>query len=258
MTVLVGTSGWQYASWRGSFYPAGLPPKLELEWFAERFRTVEVNNTFYRLPEAHTFRAWAERTPDDFVLAIKASRFLTHVKRLKDPGPAAELLLSRALAMGAKLGPILLQLPPTMQRDDARLEQALEAFPPPLRVTVEPRHASWFVEPVRALLERHGAALCLADRGSRWITPLWRTADWGFVRFHAGRATPEPCYGPDALMSRARTLAELFGDEPDLYAYFNNDPRACAPRDARRFARACELAGLTATRRPRADETKLC
>ncbi|HVX20300.1 MAG TPA: DUF72 domain-containing protein [Acidimicrobiales bacterium] len=249
MAVLVGTSGWQYDHWRGTFYPAGLPKARWLEYYADRFGTVESNSAFYRLPERRTLADWAERTPDDFVVAVKASRYLTHVRRLRDPGEAVRRLVDRLEGLGSKRGPVLLQLPPTLQGDADALAATLAAFPPTIRVAVEPRHPSWFVDDVRRLLERAGAALCLTDTRGRH-PPLWRTADWGYVRFHQGRAAPEPCYGRTALAGWAERIARLWGPADDVYCYFNNDPRGCAPRDAVRFAGAAGRIGLQPTRVP--------
>lgn len=243
MSVRIGTSGWQYRDWRGTFYPHGVPTARWLEAYADRFCTVEANGTFYRLSERHVFEAWASRTPPGFEFAVKASRFLTHVRRLQDPRPVVERFMERVSALGSKLGPVLLQLPPTMPRDLARLEQTLTSFPHGVRVAVELRHESWFVEETSQLLARHGAATCLADRRGT-VGPLWKTADWGYVRFHEGRAAPAPRYGAAALQRWAGRLAELFGTEARVYAFFNNDAGACAPRNAEEFARACERAGL--------------
>ena len=251
MTVFIGTSGWQYRHWLGRFYPQKPRARDELAYYAERFQTVEANGTFYRLPEATTFEKWAQRTPDDFVFALKASRFLTHIRRLQDPHDAIELMMSRASKLHAKLGPVLLQLPPDFRCDAGRLRDTLDAFAvlaPGVRVAAEFRHDSWFVDEVRSVLCARNAALCIADRRSRLITPAWRTADWGYVRFHEGRAHPHPCYGIGALRSRATMLREMFGPDRDVFVYFNNDPLGCALRDASLFADACERAGLRPTR----------
>jgi uncharacterized protein YecE (DUF72 family) len=253
MPVLVGTSGWQYRDWRGAFYPEGVPQGRWLEHYAERFRVVEVNNAFYRLPEASTFRAWAERTPGDFVVAVKASRYLTHVKRLREPAEPVARFVDRARHLGPKLGPVLVQLPPNLALDLDGLSQVLSQFPPAWRVAVELRHESWFVEETFDLLARFDAAFCLADSPKR-RTPEWRTASWGYVRFHEGRSSPRPCYGRAALTGWAQRLAGLFAADDDVYAFFNNDPRGCAVRDAQRFAGAVERAGLVPTRVPPARE----
>ena len=255
--LFVGTSGYQYRHWLGRFYPRAPRIKDELDFFARHFQTVELNNPFYRLPEADTFADWAARTPDDFVFAVKASRYLTHIKRLADPNEPVERLMDRASRMGGKLGPILLQLPPTLRRDVGRLRATLAAFPPKTRLAVEFRHDSWFTDDVRATLTDCGAALCLVDRGSKLVTPRWRTADWGYMRFHWGRSAPESCYGSSALEARARVIADLWPKDEDVYVYFNNDPNACALRDARIFARLASRVGLRATRVPGASQVRV-
>jgi uncharacterized protein YecE (DUF72 family) len=237
--ALVGTSGWQYAQWRGDFYPAALPTSRWLEHYAEQFSTVEVNNTFYRLPEAAVFESWRQRVPEDFCFAVKASRYLTHVRRLADPGDPVGLFMDRARQLRTKLGPVLLQLPPTLRVDSARLDTTLRAFPGSVRVAVEPRHESWFVDEVEQLLGEHGAVLALTDRGGRPQEPVWRTADWAFIRFHGGRGRAGN-YGIDALRTWAGRIREL--GVRDAYVYFNNDTAGHAPRNARTLRSL--LAGL--------------
>ena len=200
MRLHVGTSGWQYDWWRDAFYPKATPKRRWLGHYACRFATVEVNNAFYRLPERATFERWAAGTPDDFTFALKASRFLTHVKRLADPAEPVARMLDRARGLGQKLGPVLLQLPPQLAIALDRLDDALAQFPADQRVAVEFRHPSWFVDECRAVLEDRRVALCLVDRrGPR--PPIWRTADWGYVRFHEGKGRPSPCYGRASLAS---------------------------------------------------------
>ncbi|MEU2391719.1 DUF72 domain-containing protein [Streptomyces sp. NPDC007369] len=237
MPVLVGTSGWQYRDWSGVLYPADRPQRLWLEEYAVHFGTVESNNAFYRLPAPHTFAAWRERTPDGFVFAVKASRFLTHIKRLREPAEPVRRLMAHAEALGDRLGPVLLQLPPTLRADPQALDACLACFPPGTRVAVEPRHDSWWNPDVRDVLTARGAALCWADRGSRPVTPLWRTADWGYLRFHEGRAQPWPRYGRTALRAWAGRIADAWPREADVFAYFNNDPGGAAVRDAEAFRR---------------------
>jgi uncharacterized protein YecE (DUF72 family) len=251
--LFVGTSGWQYRHWRGTFYPQKLAQARWLDHYTERFRTVEVNNTFYHLPEATTFEKWRESTPTDFVLAVKMSRFLTHLKRLRDPQEPVERFMSRAEKLGSKLGPVLFQLPPQLEAEPERLAETLELMPRGVRVAAEFRHQSWFSDQVFEILNEHGAALCLADSPRR-KTPVVRTADWGFVRFHEGRASPHPCYGERALQAWVEKLAELFGSGRDVYAYFNNDGRACAIRDAIVFAGLATKAGLKSGRVPDPSE----
>lgn len=249
----VGTSGWQYRHWRGRFYPEKLPAREWLDHYAQRFATVEINNTFYRLPPRETFEGWAKRFPSDFAIAMKASRYLTHIKRLREPEEPVQRLLDNAAPLGARLGPVLVQLPPNLEAEPGRLDETLHAFgqrAPQVRVAVEPRHPTWWTDETRAVLERHGAALCLADRGSHPITPIWRTATWGYVRFHFGRAHPWGCYGRSALSTWVERICECWGPDDDVYVYFNNDMEGCAIRDAVVFAHLAESHGLHPTRTP--------
>jgi uncharacterized protein YecE (DUF72 family) len=252
----IGTSGWQYRHWRETFYPRGIAQTKWLEFYADRFSTVESNAAFYRLPEAETFAAWAERTPQGFVMAVKASRYLTHILRLTEPEEPVQRLVVRAQELGDKLGPILLQLPPTLKLELDRLRRTLDAFPADMRVAAEFRHKSWFIDEVQRELTDRGVALCLADRRGP-ITPIWRTADWTYLRFHVGQSTPRPCYGEEALTSWAERIADTWTADEDAYVYFNNDHRACALRDATVFARVARRAGLRPTKVPHRTEVRL-
>jgi uncharacterized protein YecE (DUF72 family) len=249
MTTWIGTSGWQYDDWRGPFYPARLPQRAWLEAYAERFATVESNNAFYRLPERRVFEAWAERTPPDFVMAVKVSRFLTHIKRLRAPAEPVDRFVRRVRGLGNKLGPVLLQLPPQLRIDRGRLEATLDRFPPDVRVAVEFRHESWFDDEIRQVLTDRRVAFCLADRRGV-LGPTWRTTDWTYLRFHEGRSRERPRYGQAALEAWARRLADHWPASADVFVYFNNDPRAAAPRDAARFARLVERTGRRVSRVP--------
>ena len=243
---LIGTSGWQYRDWRPGLYPANLPLRLWLERFAEAFQVVEVNNAFYRLPEKSTFQKWRERTPDDFRFAVKMSRYLTHVKRLQDPAEPVARFLGRAEALGDKLGPVLLQLPPTLKADVDALERTLSRFPSHVQVAVEPRHESWWIDEVREVLKRHGAALCWADRKGRPRTPLWETADFGYLRMHEGSAKPWPRYGRSALSS----WLDRIDEKTPTWVFFNNDPGGAAVIDAAAMARQARRRGFEVTRTP--------
>ncbi|MFN2463868.1 MAG: DUF72 domain-containing protein [Candidatus Dormibacteria bacterium] len=256
MPLHLGTSGWQYKHWRHTFYPRGVPQAAWLEFYAERFDTVELNNSFYMLPREESFASWATRTPDGFTFAVKMSRFLTHIKKLSEPEEPIERFFGRAYPLGAKLGPVLLQLPPTMTEDVARLRETLRLFPAGVRVAVECRHDSWYTRQLRTCLEHHNAALVLADSPKRQV-PNWRTADWGYVRFHEGVGRPRPCYTRAALATWADLLADLYNPELDLFAYFNNDPRACALRDALVFGRLMTERGFRHGRVPRRSEIRV-
>jgi uncharacterized protein YecE (DUF72 family) len=246
----IGTSGWQYRDWRDRLYPRELPQPRWLARYAASFRTVELNNSFYRLPESRQFAEWRRQTPDDFVFAVKASRFLSHMKRLKEPEEPVARLLARAEHLGDKLGPVLLQLPARMACDRQRLRRFLAVWPAGRRLAIEFRHPSWFSPDVLAALARRDIALCLADVDGRPQGPLTRTADWGYVRLHRGRARPRPCYGDAALRSWLARLARLYPEPCDVFVYFNNDPRACAVVNAARLARLADRAGLPRTRAP--------
>ena len=248
----VGTSGWQYAHWKRVFYPDKLPQRSWLQFFAERFQTVEVNNTFYNLPERSVFEHWRRGSPRDFTFALKMSRFLTHLKRLHDPEESVQRFMERAGGLGAKLGPVLIQLPPRFHQDLDLLDGTLELFPRSVRVAVEFRDETWFNAETRSLLERHGSALCLADTPRR-KQPSWRTADWGFVRFHEGKGPHAPGYERDALRRWVDRIAEAWPPSSDVYVYFNNDAAGYAIRDAVTFAELAESSGLQPTRVPSRD-----
>ncbi len=256
MRAYVGTSGWVYRSWRGRFYPADLHQGRWLEFYSRSFATVEVNATFYRLPASAMVRGWARRTPEDFRFAVKVSRLITHVRRLREIREPLETFLRTMEPLGSKLGPLLVQLPPGLEADERLLDDALRAFPEGCRVAVEFRHESWFTAGVREVLERHQAALCIADREEELVTPLWRTAPWSYVRFHVGLGEPPPGYRDETLERRGEELLRVCQEEDELYAYFNNDPFACAVRDAARFATALAARGVPVSRTPAVDEVR--
>ena len=250
--MYVGTSGWQYAHWKRVFYPDKLPQRGWLEYFADRFQTVEVNNTFYNLPERPVFEHWRRGSPPDFIFALKMSRFLTHLKRLHDPEEPVHRFMQRARGLGPKLGPILIQLPPRFHQNVELLARTLKLFPPTVRISVEFRDETWFSPETQSLLEEHGAALCLADTPRR-KQPMWRTADWGFVRFHEGKGSHAPGYERDVLRRWVDRIAETWPRTSDVYVYFNNDAAGYAIRDAVAFAELAEASGLRPTRVPARD-----
>lgn len=258
MAVLIGCSGWQYRDWRESFYPKGVAQKRWLEFYAERFQTVEINNSFYMLPKPETFGAWNERTPDDFVLVVKANRYITHIRRLKDVGESVERFMTNAARLGAKLGPILVQLPPNLKKSVPALRDTLDVFQGyGVPVTVEFRHDTWYDDEVQDLLASKNVPLTLADREEQPIQPWWVTADWGYIRFHHGVARPRPCYTRDGLKKWVEEIASRWSPDADVYVFFNNDPRCCAVHDAIVFAEECAAAGLKPTRVPRSDEVSV-
>src|SRR5437763_17203695 len=230
--VRVGCSGWNYDDWRGRFYPQREPRRRWLELYAVKFDTVEVNATLYRLPTRNATAGWASQTPDGFTVAVKASRYLTHVKRLTDAREGIKLFYDRLepLIEAGRLGPLLWQLPENFHRDDERLSRWLEALPAG-RHAIEFRHASWFEEPVLAMLSDHGVALVVGDHPKRPFQLHVPTASWWFVRFHYGARGRGGNYSGTEL--------EAWGDrirrwrrEREVYAYFNNDWRGYAPANA--------------------------
>jgi uncharacterized protein YecE (DUF72 family) len=222
----VGCSGWNYAHWRnGVFYPPRCPPGRWLAYYASRFDTVELNNTFYRLPRVSAVERWIDETPVDFVFAVKVSRYLTHVKRLRETAQHLAILLERIepLLRTAKLGPLLWQLPPTFRRDDERLGAALDALPTELRHAFEFRHASWFAPDVTALLRERNAALVIADRPEiHGFQTHELTADFAYVRLHSGSRSRRGNYSERELDEWANRVRR-FAENGDVHAYFNND-----------------------------------
>jgi uncharacterized protein YecE (DUF72 family) len=226
--VHAGTSGWQYRDWRGVLYPPGLPQGGWLPRFTEVFETVEVNNSFYRLPERETFERWRRQTPSGFVMTVKASRYITHIRRLLDPRDGVERLWERARGLGPRLGPVLFQLPPRFPADVGRLDGVLRALPNGMRAAFEFRDPSWHIPDVHRLLERAGCALVWPDRpGVRAALPL--TGGWAYIRFHQGTRA-----GPDYDRRKLRRWAERIAglDVGEVFVYFNNDPGGAAVRDA--------------------------
>ena len=231
MKAFVGTSGWQYRDWRDRFYPRGLPTSRWLEHYAGAFPTVEVNATFYRLPRRETVQTWAATVPKGFVLTLKASRYVTHIRRLRDPADAIERMQEVFGGAGAHLGPVLFQLPPNFEADVDLLRSFLRALPAEMRAAFEFRHASWFTDEVLGVLDRHGAALVHGDR-PRTHVEVPSVGGWSYLRFHQGRSV-SPRYRRSKLADYADVLADVRPRE--AFAYFNNDTGGAAPRDAATF-----------------------
>jgi uncharacterized protein YecE (DUF72 family) len=221
MRVLVGTSGYSYKEWRGPFYPGDLPASQFLHFYSERFETVEVNNTFYRMPTAKLLEGWAEQVPDPFLFSLKAPQRITHIARLKDATETVEVFVRTANILGARLGPLLFQLPPFLRKDAARLATFLEQAPKGPRYAFEFRHASWFDDEIWAVLRAHGASLCIAE-GETLESPLVATADWGYVRLRRA-AYPASVLSEWATKIRAQPWKDAFvylkhddGDAPGV------------------------------------------
>ena len=233
-SVFVGTSGWNYKHWaNGRFYPQGLAQKHWLSFYAERFGTVEINNTFYRLPSPETFAGWAKTVPAGFIFAVKASRFITHIKRLKDPQKSVQLFLSRLTRLGNKRGPILFQLPPQMKADRDRLDGLRRSLArrKGLRVVIELRHESWLTDEIYDLVGQAGWTICLADAPefSRKIPAL---GSFCYIRRHGATARYASCYSDEQLSQDARLITGLVKKGRDVYIYFNNDAEGHAVKNA--------------------------
>jgi uncharacterized protein YecE (DUF72 family) len=229
----VGCSGWSYKDWRGVVYPSDAPARTWFGLYAERFDTVEINNTFYRLPPPSIVEAWAAQAPPGFCYALKVGQFGSHRMKLRDAASWLANHLDRVDRLGPHLGPNLLQLPPRWKRNLERLDEFLTAAPPRIRWAVELREPSWVHDDTFALLERHRAALCVHDLlpDHPWV----RTADWTYVRFHGPRALEVKYhgrYGGRRLAPVARRLQAWLDDGTDVYAYFNNDYEGHAVVDA--------------------------
>ncbi len=232
--VHIGCSGWNYAHWRGLVYPKGVPQRRWLEHYATSFDTVEVNATFYRLPKREMVAGWVERTPDDFILTLKASRYLTHIKRLTKIPRGIELFAERIepLLASPKMGPLLWQLPESFHRDDERLASALAALPGDWRHAFEFRHPSWFADEVMDLLRAHGAALVIADDPSRPFQRHELTAPWTYVRLHRGSRGRRGNYSVAELETWKRRIA-AWRRTAEVFVYANNDREAFAFNNAR-------------------------
>jgi uncharacterized protein YecE (DUF72 family) len=240
--IRIGCSGWQYRHWRGRFYPRGLPVERWLDHYVREFDTVELNNSFYRLPQADAFAAWSRRVPPGFLFAVKASRYLTHLKRLREPREPLDRLWSRATELGGHLGPMLYQLPPRWDRNVERLREFVAALPARRRHAIEFRDPSWYHPEVYEVLAQAGVALCLHDMPGSATKPE-PIGPFVYLRFHGAAGKYRGGYPGQALSAWARRLRGWADDGRACYVYFNNDVGGHAPRDA---ARLREMLGMAA------------
>jgi len=227
MNLYVGTSGYSYKEWKGPFYPEDLSAKEMLRFYGERFRTVEINNTFYRMPKPSVLEAWAADVPAEFRFVLKASQRITHMQRLKDAGDSGAYLLKVAVALQERLGPLLFQLPPFLKKDVPRLREFLALLPREQRAALEFRHESWFDEEVFSLLRDHQAALCIAEAEDGVNVPFVSTADWGYLRLR------RPDYGDPEL----KAWGERVRQQPwqDAFIFFKHEDEGKGPRFASEF-----------------------
>ncbi len=231
MRILAGTSGWSYKEWKGYFYPEKLAAKDMLHYYAERFGAVEVNNTFYRMPKPEVLQGWAAQVPDDFAFVLKASKRITHDRRLNDVADSVGYLLRTAATLGPKLGPFLVQLPPNFKKDVPRLRAFLTLLEPPARAAFEFRHVSWFDEEVYAALRDNRAAWCVADTGEEGDPPFVATADWGYLRLRRVE------YGEKDLRDWAgRIQAQTWRE---AFVFFKHEEAGTGPKLAARFMEVC-------------------
>jgi len=227
----IGTSGWHYDHWRDRFYPEKLINAKWLEFYASHFTTVELNTSFYRLPSEATFATWHDSSPANFTFAVKVSRFITHIKRLRNTEEPIDNFVGRAKILEEKLGPLLYQLPPNMHRNDEVLEAFLSTLPQGMKHVFEFRHESWLEEKVFEILRKFNVGLCIFDMPS-FSCPLVATADFAYVRFHGSTGLYSSCYTDEELADWAKRLANLAANLKAVYIYFNNDAEAFAVRNA--------------------------
>jgi uncharacterized protein YecE (DUF72 family) len=238
--VLIGTSGWHYDSWKGPFFPKGLPLKQQLAYYASRFQTTELNGVFYRTPTTLAVKTWRAQTGADFTFAWKASKFITHWKRLSSKsGSSLALLESRIALLGAKAGPILFQLPPNFKADPASLTSFCRLLKKRRRYSFEFRHASWYTSSTFKLLSDHNIALCISDHQDA-PAPWKRTADFVYVRGHGPTGQYKDHYSNATLSAWSGRIKRLKSRGFDCYVYFDNDQKSAAPADALRLKRYLE------------------
>jgi uncharacterized protein YecE (DUF72 family) len=232
--IWIGTSGWNYGHWLGTFYPKGTRQRDLLAVYAERFETVEINRTFYSLPDKNAVATWREQSPADFLFAAKASRYLTHMKKLKDPAEPVARFLGCVEALGEKLGPLLFQLPPRWRVNPDRLERFLEPLPDRHRYAFEFRDPTWHDDRILELLSRRGAAFCIFDLAGK-PSPIEVTAGFVYMRLHGPGAAYQGSYDGRTLSRWARRMLAWSKAGKDVYCYFDNDEKAYAPHDALRL-----------------------
>jgi uncharacterized protein YecE (DUF72 family) len=227
MNLYVGTSGYSYKEWKGTFYPEDLPEKQMLRFYGERFRSVEINNTFYRMPKATVLEGWAAEVPADFKFVLKAPQRITHIQRLNEADDSVAYLLKVAAALKERLGPLLFQLPPYLKKDSQRLRNFLALLPQDPRSAFEFRHPSWFDDEVFGLLRDHHAALCIAEAEEGFEIPFVSTADWGYLRLR------RPDYGDTDLKERVSRVRQQ--GWKDAFVFFKHEDEGKGPQMAKRF-----------------------
>ncbi len=229
--IHIGTSGWHYKHWKGPFYPKDMQASDFLDYYVKHFDTAEINNSFYNLPEAKTLRQWRDTVPEEFLFSVKASRYITHMKKLKDPKKSLSTLLRRLQSLGDKMGPILFQLPPKWKVNAERLRSFLEMLPEDRKYTFEFRDHSWFEEEVYEALAEHKAAFCIYELAGN-ISPLEVTADFIYIRLHGPGDAYEGSYPTRTLNKWAKNISGWIKDGKAVYCYFDNDQAGYAAQNA--------------------------
>jgi len=230
--ICIGTSGWHYKHWKGTFYPEGIKGTGQLDYYLQHFKTVEINNSFYRQPSDDTFEKWKDAVPKDFVFAIKGSRYITHMKKLKVQRENIEKFFNGTDRLGEKAGPILFQLPPNWKLNFERLEHFLTQLPEDYRYTFEFRNDTWYEEKVYDLLRKNGCAFCIYDLAGH-TSPMEITADFVYVRLHGPGDKYQGSYDRQTLESWAKRCREWQGEGKDVFIYFDNDQEGYAAFNAK-------------------------
>ncbi len=233
MNLFVGTSGYSYKEWKGHFYPDDLPDKEFLQYYGTKLNSVEINNTFYRLPKESVVLAWGEQVPDGFTFSIKASQRITHIKRLKDVGDETEYLMRTIRVLKQKLGVVLFQLPPNMKKDTGRLTAFLKLLSGDVPVAFEFRHTSWFDEEIYALLRKHNCSMCIADFDEKLEVPFVSTADWGYLRLRREKYTPAEL---------RKWMKRVQGEGwKSAFVFFKHEDKGIGPKLAMKFKKLGSL-----------------
>lgn len=237
--IFIGTSGFGYPHWRGNFYPEKLSPPSWLSFYSKHFSTVELNSPFYRLPSRKTFEGWQDRTPPEFTFAVKANRFITHIKRLKEVEEPVERFFDAVRGLGNKMGPILFQLPPSFKKNHERLEEFIELLLSGRRYAFEFRHESWFNKETCQILEKHGVALCYSD-SPQYPAVFMDSTPFIYARFHGRERLYSSCYSREELLEWAIKFKNCLKAGKDVYVYFDNDAEGYAIKNAKELSEMIE------------------
>jgi uncharacterized protein YecE (DUF72 family) len=237
--LFIGTSGWNYKHWVGRFYPEQTPASQFLSYYLKFFQTVELNNSFYMLPAKQTFIKWKNAVPEYFIFSVKANRYITHMKKLKDPESIVEKFMDHVSGLEEKLGPVLFQLPPGWKINEERLKEFLEVLPAGKRYAFEFRNRTWYDKNIFTLLKKHNCAFCIYELNGH-LSPLEVSADFVYVRLHGPGAKYEGSYSDEILKQWASRCKQWLKEKKDVYFYFDNDQNAYAAFNAQRLKELCD------------------